>query len=126
MTDARAPYSPNQLKKMSARKRATITTGMIKRGQKRLDKQPGRIDPNTGAKVSKSLKILKVGDKVRYAIENIRKTGANKRPYPKQRWSDSVHTVIRVIRRKLGFATYVLSNLPKKRFEREDIQGPLK
>lgn len=126
MTDARSPYSPNQLKSMSARRRAAITTGMIKRGQKRLDKQPGRTDPNTGAKVSKVLKILKVGDRVRYAIENIRKTGANKRPYPKQRWSDSVHTVTKVVTRKLGFASYVLSGLPRKRFEREDIQGPLK
>ena len=126
MTDARAPYSPDQLKSMSARKRATITTAMISRGQKRLDKQPSRKDPNTGARVSKVLKILKVGDRVRYAIENIRKTGADKRPYPKQRWSDSVHTVTRVVNRKLGFASYVLSGLPKKRFEREDLQGPLK
>ena len=101
----------------------------MKAGANRVRKQPGRKDPNTGAKVSKRLKILKAGDSVRYAIENLRKDGtlgtAKKRAYPKQRWSDSVHTVTRVVKRKLGFASYVLSNKPGRRFEREDLQGPL-
>ena len=125
LTDARAPYSPNQLKKMTGRKRAEIVRLMIEQGSKKIRKAPGRVDPNTGAKVSKQLKILKVGDTVRYAIENVRKTGADKRPYPKQRWSEDTHTVRRVVKRKLGFASYVLSGLPKRRFEREDLQGPL-
>ena len=129
MTDARAPYSPNDLKKMNPSKRREVTAAMMKAGSKRVANQPGRTDPNTGAKVTKNLKILKVGDKVRYAIENLRKDGglgtAKKRAYPKQRWSDSVHTVTKVVRRKLGFANYVLSSLPRRRFEREDLQGPL-
>ena len=125
MTDARAPYSPNQLKKMTGRKRAEIVRLMMEQGAKKVRKAPGRTDPNTGAKVSKQLKILKVGDTVRYAIENVRKTGADKRPYPKQRWSEDTHTVQRVVKRKLGFASYVLSGLPRRRFEREDLQGPL-
>ena len=125
MTDARAPYSPNQLKQMTGRKRAEIKRLMMQQGAKKVRKAPGRVDPNTGAKVSKQLKILKVGDTVRYAIENVRKTGADKRPYPKQRWSEDTHTVRRVVKRKLGFASYVLSGLPKRRFEREDLQGPL-
>ena len=126
LTDARAPHSPNDLKKMTGANKASIMKAMMKAGSKRVRKQPGRTDPDTGAKVSKSLKILKVGDRVRYAVENIRKTGANDRKYPKQRWSDSVHTVTRVVARKLGFASYVLSGLARRRFEREDLQGPLR
>ena len=125
MTDARAPYSPNQLRKMTGRKRSEIVRLMMEQGAKKVRKAPGRRDPNTGAKVSKQLKILKVGDTVRYAIENVRKTGADKRPYPKQRWSEETRTVQRVVKRKLGFASYVLSGLPRRRFEREDLQGPL-
>ena len=125
LTDARAPHSPNELKRMNGAARNRIMRAMIAAGSKRVRKAPGRTDPNTGAKVSKSLKILKVGDRVRYAVENIRKTGANQRKYPKQRWSDSVHTVTRVVVRKLGFASYVLSGLARRRFEREDLQGPL-
>lgn len=129
MTDARAPYSPNELKSMGAAKRREVVKAMMAQGEKRVRRQPGRTDPNTGAKVSKQLKILKVGDSVRYAVENLRKSagisGAGKRAYPKQRWSDSVHTVRRVITPKLGFASYLLNGLPKRRFEREDLQGPL-
>lgn len=129
MTDARAPHSPNELKRMGPAKRRMIASAMMKAGSKRVANQPGRTDPNTGAKVSKNLKILKVGDRVRYAIENIRKDGglgsAKKRSVPKQRWSDSVHTITKVIRRKLGFANYVLSGQPRRRYEREDLQGPL-
>lgn len=125
-TDVRAPHSPNELKKMTGGKRSSIMKQMITAGAKRVQKQPGRKDPATGAKVRKNLKILSVGDRVRYAVEHVRKTGANKRPYPKQRWSDSVHTVKRVVARKLGFASYVLDGLPRRRFEREDLQGPLR
>ena len=128
MTDARAPHSPNELKTMGLAKRREVVNAMMAQGEKRVRRVPGRTD-STGAKVSKQLKILKVGDSVRYAIEHIRKdagiSGTKKRAYPKQRWSDSVHTVLRVVKRKLGFASYVLSGLPKRRFEREDLQGPL-
>ena len=125
LTDARAPYSPNQLKSFSGAKKAKIRALMNEQGFKRVKKQPSRTD-SAGNRVTKTLKVLEVGDRVRYAIENVRKTGANKRPYPKQRWSDSVHTVEKIISRKLGFASYVLSGLPNRRFEREDLQGPLK
>ena len=126
LTDARAPHSPNELKKMTGGRRGAVVKAMIDRGMKRVRKQPGRTDPNTGAKVSKQLKILKVGDRVRYAVENVRKTGGlDGRKFPKQRWSDSVHTVTRIVNRKLGFASYVLSGLARRRFEREDLQGPL-
>ena len=81
MTDARAPHTPNELKKMGPAKRRTIVAVMKTAGWKRVSKQPSRTDAQ-GNRVSKALKILKVGDRVRYAIENIRKTGANKRPYP--------------------------------------------
>jgi len=124
MTDARAPFSPNQLKAMGPAKRRAIVAAMMKAGSKRVSNQPSRTDAQ-GNRVSKALKILKVGDRVRYAVENIRKTGANKRPYPKQRWSDTVHTVAAVITRKLGFASYRLDGRPGKRYEREDLQGPL-
>ena len=118
--------SPNELKKMTGGKRAGVMRAMMAAGSKRVRKAPGRTDPNTGAKVSKQLKILKVGDRVRYAVENVRKTGGlDGRKFPKQRWSDSVHTVTRVVARKLGFASYVLSGLARRRFEREDLQGPL-
>ena len=125
MTDARAPHSPVELTRMGAAKRREIANAMMKAGANRVRKQPGRTDPNTGAKVSKQLKILKVGDTVRYAIEHTRKEGSQKRPYPKQRWSNDTHTVTRIVKRKLGFASYVLSGLPRRRFEREDLQGPL-
>ena len=129
MTDARAPHTPTELINMSASERKQITTMMMRQGANRVRKQPGRTDPYSGAKVSKQLKILKVGDKVRYAIENLRKdrgiSTASKRAYPKQRWSDTVHNVTKVVVRKLGFASYVLSGLPRRRFEREDLQGPL-
>ena len=124
LTDSRAPASPNQLKVMGAGARAKIVKGMKEAGAKRIDKQPSRKDA-AGNKVSKVLKILKVGDRVRYAVEHVRKSGANKRPYPKKRWSDTVHAVARVITRKLGFANYVLNGRPGRRFEREDLQGPL-
>ena len=129
MTDARAPHTPNELIRMKPSDRKKIATLMMKAGANRVRKQPGRIDPNTGAKVSKQLKILKRGNRVRYAIENLRKDrglgNAGKRSYPKQRWSDTVHTITKVIVRKLGFASYVLSGLPRRRFEREDLSGPL-
>jgi len=124
LTDTRAPYTPNQLKKLTGAKRAAVVRAMIKQGAKRVDKAPSRKD-STGAKVTKNLKILSKGDRVRRAVEHIRKTGANKRPYPKQRWSDATYTVAEVIKRKLGYASYVLDGLPKRRFEREDLQGPL-
>ena len=125
LTDARAPYSPNQLKNFSGARKARIRELMNEQGFKRVKKQPSRTDA-AGNRVSKTLKVLEVGDRVRYAIENVRKTGANKRPYPKQRWSDTVHTIEKIKSRKLGFASYVLSGLPSRRFEREDLQGPLK
>ncbi len=121
MTDARAPFSPNQLKEMSPRKQAAITAAMRKAGAKRVGRMGSRKDAE-GNRVSKSLKILSVGDRVRYALENIRKTGANKRPYPKQRWSDTTHTVQKIHPRKTGFARYTISNKEGRRFEREDLQ----
>ena len=125
MTDARTPYSPVEIINLRGAEKKKLITAMMRAGAKRVEKQPGREDPNTGAKVSKQLEILKVGDRVRFAIRMRRKTGSDKRPYPRQEWSDSVHTVTRVVTRKLGFASYVLSGLPRRRFEREDIQGPL-
>ncbi len=124
-TDARAPYSPRELIRMNAQGRAQVVKAMIKAGMKRVSNQPSREDPNTGAMVSKVLEILKVGDEVRYAVENVRKAGGDRRDRPKQRWSDTVHRVVRVVKRKLGFASYVLSGLPARRFEREDLQGPI-
>lgn len=124
MTDARAPYSPNQLKVMTGGKRTAIRQAMNKQGAKRMDKAPSRLDAS-GNKVTKMLKVLSVGDRVRYAVEHVRKTGANKRPYPKQRWSSTIHAVARVIKRKLGYANYSLDGRPGKRYEREDLQGPL-
>ena len=129
MTDARAPHTPNELIRMKPSDRKKIATLMMRAGATRVRKQPGRIDPNTGAKVSKQLKILKRGNRVRYAIENLRKDrglgNAGKRSYPKQRWSDTVHTITKIVVRKFGFAPYVLSGLPRRRFEIEDLSGPL-
>ena len=124
LTDARAPYSPNQLKKMTGRQRAKIHKLMNEQGFKRVQKTPSRTD-SAGNRVTKTLKILEVGDRVRIQKKHKRKTGGIKEKIPKLRWSEAVHTVERVIRRKLGFAVYVLSGLPNRRFEREDLQGPL-
>ena len=121
MTDVRAPYTPNQLKRFRGARLAEIRRKMNAQGFKRVSKAPSRITPD-GARVSKVLSVLSVGDRVRYAVEHVRKTGANKRPYPKQRWSDSIHRVEQIIIRKLGFANYRVSRLPKRRFEREDLQ----
>jgi len=119
MTDARSPYSPNQLKSLNAKDRFKVTKAMMDSGMKRLTKLPSRsVD---GARVSKQLKVLKVGDRVRYAVEHIRKTGANKRPYPTPRFSSTVHTVTRIVKRKLECASYVLSGHARRRFEREDL-----
>ena len=75
-----------------------------------------------GAKVQKTLKVLEVGDKVRVALEKLRKTGANKRPFPSQRWSSRVHVIAKVHARKVGFARYSVQALPRQRWEREDLQ----
>ena len=122
MTDARAPESPNQLKRLKGAGAARIVKRMQGAGAKRLNmKGNSRAGPN-GAKVQKTLKILNVGDRVRVAIENLRKTGANKRPYPKQRWSSKVYVVAKVLSRKLGFARYTVVGRPSSRYEREDLQ----
>ena len=122
MTDARAPETPNQLKKLSGKGALAIVRRMQKRGAKRLGMAKNSREAPGGAKVQKTLKILRVGDSVRVALENVRKTGGLKRAYPTQRWSSKVHTVVAVKPRKLGFAVYVVSDLPKRRLEREDLQ----
>ena len=119
LTDARAPYTPNQLKRASRAIINKVRNKMIGAGRKRVEKT-GRIV--NGARVSKVLKVLKVGDTVRIALENLRKTGANKRSKPKQRWSSDTYNIQRVVSRKLGMASYVLQGLPRRRFEREDLQ----
>jgi hypothetical protein len=68
------------------------------------------------------LAILEVGDHVRAALEKLMKTGAMKRPFPKQRWSSKVYRIATVKSRKLGFARYILAGRPKQRWEREDLQ----
>lgn len=121
LTDARSPYTPNQLKRAGRGLITKIRNKMIKAGAKRVDRQPSRVD-STGARVSKVLKILKVGDTVRIAIENVRKVGGNRRANPSQRWSDNTYKVQKVVARRLGMASYVLVGLPRRRFEREDLQ----
>lgn len=121
LTDARAPYTPNKLKTASRALINKVRNKMIAAGRKRVDRMPSRLDP-TGARVSKNLKILKVGDTVRRAVENVRKTGGSHRPNPSQRWSHDTYKVQRVVSRKLGMASYVLQGLPRRRFEREDLQ----
>jgi hypothetical protein len=72
--------------------------------------------------VQKGLTVIGPGDRVRAALEVLSKTGAMKRPYPKQRWSTKVYVVVTRLARKLGFARYTLRGLPRRRFEREDLQ----
>ena len=60
MTDARAPKSPNQLKTLSGAKAKEIMQAMNKAGFKRVANAPSRIVD--GARVSKVLRVLKVGD----------------------------------------------------------------
>jgi hypothetical protein len=122
MTDARGPETPNQLKGFRGAKALAVVRRMQKHGMKRLGmKKNSRQGPGT-AKVQKTLAILQVGDHVRAALEKLRKTGAMKRPWPKQRWSSKVYRVATVKPRKLGFARYALSGLPNNRWEREDLQ----
>jgi hypothetical protein len=119
MTDARAPKSPNQLKVLSGANAKAVAQAMDAAGAKRVAKTPSRIVE--GARVSKVLKVLSVGDTVRWALEHVRKTGASKRPYPKQRWSDQTTVVAKVVKLRLGFAGYVLRGKARRRFEREDL-----
>jgi len=122
MTDARAPLTPNQLKTKRGRGASDIVKRMQAAGAKRLNMKGNSRTTPSGAKVQKQLKILEVGDQVRVALENLRKTGSLKRPWPKQRWSSKVYTVAKVLQRALGFARYQLRGLARKRFEREDLQ----
>ena len=98
---------------------------LLDEGRLRIGQEHGSSDTVLERSASLEDVDLKVGDEVRYAVENVRKAGGNRRDRPKQRWSDMVHRVVRVVKRKLGFASYVLSGLPSRRFEREDLQGPI-
>ena len=121
MTDSRAPNTPNQLKRLRGAKAAAMVRGMQKAGAKRLGlKKNARKVGNDH--VQKSLPVLNPGDRVRAAIEILSKTGAMERKYPKQRWSSRVYVVVKRLGRKLGFARYTLRGLPRRRFEREDLQ----
>ena len=139
MTDARAPYSPNQIMVMRGKDLKSIINRMESAGSKRVSKvgkvieqmatvstyKDGKKTDTTRkmkVRVSKRLKVLKVGDWVRFAIEHVRKTGADKRPYPKQRWSSKTYRVKTVKPTPLGFGKYILERLPRRRFEREDLQ----
>lgn len=123
MTDARGPETPNQLKRMRGQAAARIVSRMQSSGAKRLGLRKNARKGPGNAKVQKSLKILNVGDKVRAALENLRgKQDMEFRKFPKQRWSSKVYVVAKVLSRKLGFARYVLRNLPRQRWEREDLQ----
>ena len=101
-----------------------MVRAMQAKGAKRLGVEKNSRAGPGGARVQKTLKVLQVGDYVRAAIEILSKdTGmTGKRPYPKQRWSSKVYRIARVIPRKIGFARYQLSKLPRQRFEREDLQ----
>jgi hypothetical protein len=122
MTDSRGPETPNQLKGFRGARAKAVVRRMQASGAKRLGmKKNARKGPG-GAKVQKTLAILQVGDHVRAALEKLRKTGAMKRPWPKQRWSSKVYRVAKVISRKIGFARYTLGGLPRQRWEREDLQ----
>ncbi len=122
MTDARAPLTPNQLKTRRGARAAEIVKRMQTSGAKRLNMKGNSRTTASGAKVQKQLKILEVGDKVRVALENLKKDGALKRGFPKQRWSSRVYVVGEVRQRKLGFARYLLRGQAHKRYEREDLQ----
>jgi len=122
MTDARGPETPNQLKAMRGQRAARVVQRVQAGGAKRLGMAKNSRKGPGNAKVQKTLKILQEGDHVRAALEKLRKTGAMKRPFPKQRWSSKVYRVAKVLPRKLGFARYTLSGLPHQRWEREDLQ----
>jgi hypothetical protein len=122
MTDARAPHTPNQLKKFRGQRAAAIVKAMQGQGVKRLNLAGRTRKDKGGALVPKNLKILQVGDRVRVALEHLKKDSAGHRPFPKQRWSSKIYVVAKVKVRKLGLARYQLSKLPHQRFEREDLQ----
>lgn len=119
MTDARRPRTPNELKTYTGAKAKEIVRLMTEAGEKRIGAAGRVVDGN---RVSKVLEVLRVGAKVRHAVTHVRKTGANKRSHPEQRWSGTVHTVTKVGARKVGFARYKISGMPKRWFEREDLQ----
>ena len=121
MTDSRAPHTPNQLAKFTGRRRSAVVAGMTKAGATRLSRNATRKG-QSGEVVPRNQPILTVGSRVRAAIEHLKKTGANKRPYPKQRWSSKVYVVARIHKRKLGLARYSLKGIPSQRFERADLQ----
>jgi|GEM_PF-3925934 len=121
MTDARAPHTPNQLRRFRGAKAASIVTAMQGQGAKRLGMEKNSRKGPGGARVQKTLKILEVGDYVRVALEKLSKTGSQKRAYPTQRFSSKIYRVAKVLQRKIGFARYQLSKLARQRFEREDL-----
>jgi len=122
MTDSRGPETPNQLKAMRGAKALRVVRRMQKHGMKRLGMAKNSRKGPGNSKVQKTLAILEVGDHVRAALEKLLKTGAMKRPFPKQRWSSKVYRIATVKSRKLGFARYILAGRPKQRWEREDLQ----
>jgi len=122
MTDSRGPETPNQLKAMRGAKALRVVRRMQSAGSKRLGMAKNSRKGPGNSKVQKTLAILEVGDHVRAALEKLLKTGAMKRPFPKQRWSSKVYRVATVKSRKLGFARYILAGRPKQRWEREDLQ----
>jgi hypothetical protein len=122
MTDARAPHTPNQLKRLRGQRAAAMVRAMQKSGFKRLALGKHSKKSKTGATVQKGQQVLAVGDRVRAAIEHLSKDSSMKRPFPTQRWSSTVYRVAKVLQRKVGYARYQLSRLPRQRFEREDLQ----
>jgi len=124
LTDARAPHTPNQLKRMRGARAAAVVRAMQGQGAKNLGMDKNSRTLPGGAKVQKRLPVLQVGSRVRIALEKLSKDSGmtGKRPYPKQRWSSKIYTILRVVARKLGFARYTVRGAPRQRFEREDLQ----
>ena len=125
MTDARAPHTPNQLKGYRGQRALKMVRLMQRKGMKRLGLAARTRKTPDGALVPKNLKILRVGDKVRVALEHLSKDAGGPgqgRKFPKQRWSSTTYAIAKVLARKVGVARYQLSRLPRQRFEREDLQ----
>jgi hypothetical protein len=122
MTDGRAPHTPNQLKSFRGARAAAMVKTMQTLGSKRIAIGNRSRKAPDGSTRQKTVKMLQIGDRVRVALEKLSKDGSQKRPFPKQRWSSTVYKVAKILRRKIGFARYAISKLPRQRFEREDLQ----
>lgn len=106
-TDFRAPRSPNDILKLSAKEQRKLFFEHKKHKSKRNAKEPGaRLAP------------IPVGSFVRLALKPKMKGAKIERKGPKPRWSGKSYKVLKMSKRNM----YTVEGLPKRRFNRYMLQ----